>query len=72
MGKNFLVTVKDGEATVEERSFVQGLTDGITTLVSGDTASVGYAKTAAVGALIYGAMILTKQKHTGQWSVNPF
>lgn len=72
MGKNFLVTVTNGEATAEERSFVQGLTDGVSTLLSSDTASVGYAKTAAVGALIYGAMILTKQKHTGQWSINPF
>lgn len=70
--KAYKVTVVDGEASVEERSFMQSIADSVTTLISTDQAVVGIAPALVTGALAYGMGVLVKQRHTGQLSFNPF
>lgn len=69
---NYKVTIVDGQAEVEERTFLQALMDSVTSLVDNNSASVGLASTLVTAGLAYGGMVFTKYRHTGELSYNPF
>lgn len=69
---NYKVTIVNGEAEVEERTVVQALTDSLQAVFDPKVASVGWVSSAAAIGSIYGAMVFTKYRHTGELSYNPF